>query len=88
LQRVSYEKWKSQLDGDPNNVLARYSATFPDQLPEDAEHWVAPRLDCEETLRIVGAAGIDRPGITQQLLETYFSFIAEHSVKRDAVGAD
>jgi len=88
LQRVPYEKWRSLLNGDPNNVLARYSATFPDRLPEDAERWVAPKLDCEETLRIVGAAGIDRPRITQQLLDIYFSYIADSTLNRAAVGDD
>jgi thioester reductase-like protein len=86
LQRVSYEKWTSRVAGNPGNALARYVAAFPERVPE--QRLVRPQFDSEETLSLLEAAGLGRPKITQQLLETYFSFIAEHSVKRDAVGAD
>ena len=87
LQRVSYEKWRSEVAGDPGNAFSRHIASFPDRRPEDEQNFVRPQFDSEETLRIVEAAGIDRPQINQQLLETYFSYIAEHTTSRAGVGA-
>jgi thioester reductase-like protein len=86
LKRVSYEKWTSRVAADPGNALARYVAAFPERAQE--QRLVRPQFDSEETLSLLEAAGLGRPKITQQLLETYFSYIAEHSVNRAGVGAD
>ena len=88
LRRVSYEKWRSLLAGDPNNLLARYIGSFPERMPENEERTEQLQFDCGETLGDVEAAGIGRPQITQQLLQTYFAYIAKHSVSGARVGAD
>jgi len=82
---VSYERWASRVAGDPGNALAHYIAAFPERVPDEGSR---PHFDSEETLRIAEAAGIERPKITQQLLEIYFSYIAEHIVNRTAAGDD
>jgi hypothetical protein len=81
-------KWRSKVAGDPGNPLARHIASFPEQLPTDEGRLLRPQFDSEETLRIAEAAGIDRPQITQRLLEAYFSYIAEHTASRAGVAAD
>jgi amino acid adenylation domain-containing protein/thioester reductase-like protein len=85
MKRVSYERWAFQVAGDPGNALAHYIAAFPERVPDEA---LRPHFDSEETLRIAEAAGIERPKITQQLLEIYFSYIAEHIVNSTAAGDD
>ncbi|MBZ5509514.1 MAG: amino acid adenylation domain-containing protein, partial [Acidobacteriia bacterium] len=86
LKKVSYQKWTSRIAGDPGNALARHVAAFPERVPD--ERLVRPQFDSEETLRIAEAAGIDRPKITQQLLEVYFSYIADNTLNRAAAGDD
>jgi amino acid adenylation domain-containing protein/thioester reductase-like protein len=86
VQRVSYEEWRAQVSSDPGNALSRHIGSFPDQLPENRVVW--PQFDSEETMRIVEAAGIERPQISQKLLESYFAYIAEHTPSRAVVGAD
>jgi len=76
------------VTGDPGNALARFIAFLPERVSKNEERVARPQFDSEETLRIMKATGIDRPEITQQLLETYFSYIAEHTISRAAVGAD
>ena len=56
-------------------------------MPE-AKPSIRPRFDCTETLKVVNAAGIERPPITQQLFETYFSYLAEHTATRAVVRAN
>jgi len=85
LQQVSYEEWRSRVDDCPGNALARYLPSFAERIPDDDAGVLRPRFDCEETLKIVEAAGIGRPRITQQFLETYFSYLASHT--RSLVGA-
>src|SRR5206468_9115316 len=88
LQRVPYETWKSRLDGDPDNALARYLPSFADRIPTESKPSARPVFDCGETLKVVEAAGIDRPQITQQLFQTYFSYLAEQTASRAVVPAD
>ena len=86
LKKVSYQKWTSCIAADPGNALALHVAAFPERVPD--ERMVRPQFDSEETLRIAEAAGIDRPKITQELLEIYFSYIAENTFNRAAAGDD
>jgi thioester reductase-like protein len=86
LKKVSYQKWTSRIAADPSNALARHVAAFPERVPE--ERPVRPQFDSEETLRIAEAAGINRPKINQELLEVYFSYIADHTLFRAAAGDD
>jgi thioester reductase-like protein len=88
LQRVPYQRWKAQLDGDPGNALARYLPSFADSIPEDEAASVRSRFDIRETLKIVEAVGIERPQITPQLFQTYFSYLAEQSASRAGVRAN
>ncbi len=86
LKKVSYQEWTSRIAKDPRNALARHVAAFPERVPD--ERLVRPQFDSEETLRIAEEAGIGRPKITQELLEVYFSYIADHSFNRAAAGDD
>jgi thioester reductase-like protein len=88
LRRIPYEAWKSRLNGDPDNALARYVGSFADRIPEEKKPSVRAQFDCTETLKVVEAAGIDRPQITPQLFHTYFAYLAEHTAARAAVRAD
>ncbi|HKO57468.1 MAG TPA: amino acid adenylation domain-containing protein [Thermoanaerobaculia bacterium] len=87
LQRVPYETWRSLVSADPENALARFIGAFADRIPE-AKPSVRARFDCTETLKVVEAAGIDRPQIVPQLFETYFSYLAEHTATRAVVRAN
>jgi hypothetical protein len=88
LERVPYETWRSRVAGDSGNALARYLGSFADRIPQDEKAKARPRYDCEETLKLAESAGIPRPRITQQLFQTYFSYLAEHTVAAAAVRAD
>ncbi len=88
LQRVPYEEWRSQVAGDPGNTLARFIASLPEQSSTAGQVVVRSQFDSAATIRIMEAAGIDRPQISHQLLDTYFSYLAEHTVSRAGVGAE
>jgi amino acid adenylation domain-containing protein/thioester reductase-like protein len=78
LQKVSYETWRARLGGEPGNALARFLEHFPERLADEQERLMPPEFDCNETLSIVKAAGIDRPQLNERFLHAYFSYIAEH----------
>jgi hypothetical protein len=87
IEKVSYEEWRSRVVGDPENTLFRFIGSFPERRPTVMRQTYRPEFDCGQTLQIVEPAGIDRPNITPQLLQSYFAFLAEHTERHIGVGA-
>ncbi|HEX6160864.1 MAG TPA: thioester reductase domain-containing protein, partial [Thermoanaerobaculia bacterium] len=84
LERVSYEEWRSRIVADPENALTRFIGSFPARQPGVPVQTSRPEFDCTATLRIVEPAGIERPHVTPQLLESYYAWLAAHT---DRIGA-
>jgi thioester reductase-like protein len=87
LNKVSYERWRSVVAGDSGNALVRYIGAFPERAPTEKQP-LGPRFDSEETLRIMEESGVSRLTITRQLLQPYFSYLADRAPSRTGVAAD
>jgi amino acid adenylation domain-containing protein/thioester reductase-like protein len=79
LQAVPYQTWRSRVLADPRNALARYIASFPDQVPDRDPGLIPTRFECEGTLGILESAGVGRPHITPELLHAFFAYLAGHA---------
>ncbi|HEX9981688.1 MAG TPA: non-ribosomal peptide synthase/polyketide synthase [Thermoanaerobaculia bacterium] len=84
LETMPYEKWRATLEAEPDNPLARYLPSFAHRVPEPQQQKAPgrPRFDCSETLKVVESIGISHPQVDEQLLQTYFAYLAEHAASR------